>query len=71
MAGHADLAAAGLEQHALVEIGPRLDLLRSGGLQTGKRDRDHGDCLVRTPVLAGVGRVGWLPAGDRYGELAA
>ena len=51
MAGHADLAAAGLEQHALGEIGPRLDLLRSGGLQTGKRD--HGDCCERTPVLAG------------------
>ena len=53
MAGHADLAAAGLEQHALVEIGPRLDLLRSGGLEAGKRDRGHGDCCERTSVLAG------------------
>ena len=63
MAGHADLAAAGLEQHAFVEIGPRINLLRSGGLQTGERDRDHGNCFVRTPVLAGTGRAGHLLPG--------
>ena len=71
MAGHADLAAAGLEQHALVEIGPRLNLLRSGGLEAGKRDRDHGDSCVRTPVLAGIGLAGHLPPGAQYAGLYA
>ena len=32
VAGHADLAAAGLEQHCLIEVGPLLDGLDAGGL---------------------------------------
>ena len=71
MAGHADLAAAGLEQHAFVEIGPRLDLLRSGGLQTGERDRHHDDFCGRTPVLAEIGLAGHLPPGAPYAGLCA
>jgi hypothetical protein len=59
--GHADLAAAGLEQGAFIEIGPVLDLLLAGALQTGERDRFHDNHDRRTPVLAGdaLGRQGF------------
>ena len=53
VAGHADLAAAGPEQHGLIEIGPVLDLLLAGRLQTGERDRHHDNHERRTSVLAG------------------
>jgi len=43
VAGHADPAAAGPEQNGLIEIGPVLDLVGAGRLQTGERDRHHGD----------------------------
>jgi hypothetical protein len=53
MAGHADLAAAAVSEHLLIQPGPLLDLLVAGWLQTGKMDRHHGDYCERTPVLAG------------------
>ena len=53
MAGHADLAAAAVSEHLLIQPGPLLDLLVAGWLQTGKMDRHHGDFGGRTPVLAG------------------
>jgi len=52
VAGHADLAAAGLEQHCLIEVGPLLDGLDAGGLNPQKRGRRHDDPCMRTPVLA-------------------
>ena len=52
VAGHADLVAAGLEQYRLIEVGPLLDRLDAGGMQSQKRDRRHGDTCMRTPVLA-------------------
>ena len=56
VACHADLAAAAGPQHGLIEPGPVLDLLLARGLQTGERDRHHGNTSMRTPVLAGVAR---------------
>ena len=53
MAGHADLAAAAVSEHLLIQPGPLLDLLVAVGLQTGKGDRHHGDYCGRTSVLAG------------------
>jgi len=53
VAGHADLAAAAGEEHVLIELGPVLDCLVAGGLQTREGDRHHGDSCGRTPVLAG------------------
>ena len=53
MAGHADLAAAAGAQHGLIQLGPLLDLLVAGGLQTGEGDRHHGDFCGCTNVLAG------------------
>jgi len=43
VAGHADLAAAACPENPLVKPGPVLDLLFAGWLQTGERDRHHGD----------------------------
>ena len=43
VAGHSDLAAAAGAEHRLIQPGPVLDLLGAGRLQTGKRDRDHGN----------------------------
>jgi len=54
VAGHADLPATAGAKDRLIEPGPLLDRLLAGGLQTGKRDRHHGDSSMRTPVLAGV-----------------
>lgn len=54
VAGHAGLPAAAGAQDRLVEPGPLLDRLLAGGLQTGKRDRHHGDSSMRTPVLPGL-----------------
>ena len=34
VAGHADLAAAGLEQGALIEVGPLFDGLDTGGMHS-------------------------------------
>ena len=57
MAGHADLAAAGLEQHALIEVMPLL----YRGFELGDhgrwpRERDaHEPLQMGTPVLAQVG----------------
>ena len=53
VAGHADLPAPAGAQHALIQPWPVLDLFLAGGLQTGERDRHHGDHCMRTPVLAG------------------
>ncbi len=71
VAGHADLAAAGLEKDSFIEVGTRFDRLRSGGLQTGKRDRDHGDDLMRTHALPEIKWNGHLPPDTRYGGLGA
>ena len=54
VAGHADLAAAGIEQHRLIEVGPLLDRgIKQGGQgrRPGRRDT-HELALMRTPVLA-------------------
>jgi hypothetical protein len=53
VAGHADLAAAGLEQQGPIEIGQGLGFLFAGGLQTGERDRHHGDHYGHIPGPAG------------------
>ena len=54
VAGHADLAAAGPEQHGFIEMGPLLDRrFRPGG--RGHRPRQgttHGPLQKHTPVLA-------------------
>jgi hypothetical protein len=60
VAGHADLAAAGLEQGAFIEVRPVLDLPLAGDLLTGERDRHHDIHDRHTRVLAGdaLGRQG-------------
>jgi hypothetical protein len=55
--GHADLAATGAEQRALIQIGPLLNReIKPGGQgrwPREARERDtHGPLLMRTPVLA-------------------
>jgi len=54
VAGHADLAATGLEQHLAVEVGPLLDRgFKSGGQVRGPREGDtHEPIQKRTHVLA-------------------
>jgi len=54
VAGHADLAAAGLEQHIAVEVGPLLNReIKPGGQSRGPGQRDtHEPLQMRTPVLA-------------------
>ena len=54
VAGHADLAAAGLEQHRLIEVGPLLDRdFKLGGQSRGAGQRETDEQLqMRTPVLA-------------------
>jgi hypothetical protein len=68
VAGHADLAAAGFEQGALIEVGPLLDRgpkPRGQGRRPGERDA-HEPPQMRTPVLARVravgcrGPMGWI-----------
>jgi hypothetical protein len=56
VAGHADLAAAGLEQHRLIEVGPLLDRDFEPGIQCcGPGERGtHDSWPLRTPVLARV-----------------
>jgi antitoxin (DNA-binding transcriptional repressor) of toxin-antitoxin stability system len=54
VAGHADLAATGLEQHSLIELGPLLDRgFNPGGQGRGPGQGDtHEPLQMRTPVLA-------------------
>ena len=53
VAGHADLAAAGLEQHGFVEVGALLDRgFEPGGLGRWPGERNaHEPLQIRTPVL--------------------
>jgi hypothetical protein len=56
LAGHADLAAAGLSQHVLIEVRPLLDWDVKPGCQgrwPGEGD-SHEPLLMRTPALAQV-----------------
>jgi hypothetical protein len=54
VAGHADLAAAGFKQGALIELGPLLDRGFEPGIQCcGPGERgSHKPWLMRTHVLA-------------------
>ncbi len=68
MAGHADLAAAGLEQHGLIEVMPLLDRdFKPGGQGRRPGERDaHELFQAGTPVLARVriagcrGPLSWI-----------
>ena len=60
VAGHADLAAAGLEQHRLIEVGPLLDREIEPGIQccgSGERGT-HKSRPIRTLVLAQLKGLG-------------
>lgn len=79
MAGHADLAAAGLGQHHLIEVGPLLDRGIEPGIQCcGPGERGtHESWLMHTPVLArlkGLGCRGawsWIPFSQRRDNVLA
>ena len=60
MAGHADLAAAVLEQHRLIELGPLLDRdFEPGGQSRGPGQRvTHEPLQIRTTVLAQLKGLG-------------
>ena len=60
VAGHADLAAAGLEQHHLIEVGPLLNReIKAGGQGRRPRERNaHEPWLMRTRVLARLRALG-------------
>jgi hypothetical protein len=60
VAGHADLAAPGLEQHRLIEVGPLLNRGFEPGIQccgSGERGT-HESWSMRTPVLAQLKGLG-------------
>jgi len=72
VAGHADLATAGLEQHYLIEVGPLLDRGIEPGIQCcGPGERGtHESWLMRTPVLARLADFAAYPLHPRYGALS-
>ena len=72
VAGHADLAAAGLEQHSLIEVGPLLDRdFKLGGQSRGAGQREtHERLQMRTPVLARLAGFAVVPLRPRYGALS-
>ena len=72
MAGHADLAAAGLAQHRLIEVMPLLDRGLEPGIQccgSGERGT-HESRPVRTHVLARLAGFAACPLRPRYGALS-
>jgi hypothetical protein len=72
VAGHADLAAAGFKQGALIEVGPLLDRGFEPGIQRcrpGERGT-HESWLMRTPVLARLAGFAAVPLHPRYGALS-
>ena len=72
VAGHADLAAAGLEQHLLIEVGPLLDRGFEPGIQCcGPGERGtHESWPMRTLVLARSAGFAAVPLRPRYGALS-
>ena len=72
MAGHADLAAAGFQQHLAVEIGPLLNgEIEPGSYGCGPgQGNTHKPLQMRTSVLARLARPSSAAAGlARCGEL--
>ena len=52
IAGHADLATTAGAEYGQIQPGPVLELLLARGLQTGERDRQHGNHNRHTSGLA-------------------
>jgi hypothetical protein len=72
MAGHADLATAGFQQHNLIKVGPRLDRGIKPGIQRcGPGERGtHEQLQIRTFVLARLAGFAAVPLHSRYGALS-